>query len=481
MSAKSAKDVMEENARKRKREEEEQDDEAGGSETEIGTTEKPAEGLKLTSKKAKKQKKDDKPSVKDKAREQVAGDEQADTEDQKRLKAEKNKMKKERRKEKAAVKQEKLAVKKARKLEAAKVEEAKQLDDIAADYKGDDVEMEKIDRIEDITPDNDTDGIDQAAATSPSSIFDSPQFDGAPAHSGTSSISSIQPATSNVDTPDQLSKPISTTGLTKQRKLPAYDPEELKARLQARIEALRAARNADGLNGKPARSRQELLDARREKEARRKALIKEQRQKARQEEEEEAALNPSPQGSGSPLLSTPASPAWDGSSLNNFSFGRIAFGDGTQADASLSNLIEPRKRKGPQDPKSALAAAEAKQKRLAGLDEGKRADIAEKDRWLNAKKHAHGERVRDDTSLLKKTLKRKEAQKRKSETEWKGRLDGVEKGKQARQKKREDNLRKRKEEKGAKGKKKGGSKVGKKAKPRPGFEGSFRAGGAKKK
>ncbi len=116
-----------------------------------------------------------------------------------------------------------------------------------------------------------------------------------------------------------------------------------------------------------------------------------------------------------------------------------------------------------------------KRARVSGLDERKRADIEEKDLWLNAKKRAHGEKVRDDMSLLKKTLKRKEKAKLKSESEWNERITGVQKGQEMRQKKREENLRKRKEEKGGKGKGKAkGKKPGKKSK-RPGFEGSFRS------
>jgi hypothetical protein len=118
------------------------------------------------------------------------------------------------------------------------------------------------------------------------------------------------------------------------------------------------------------------------------------------------------------------------------------------------------------------------------LDEEKRADIEEKDMWLNAKKRAHGERVRDDTSLLKKALKRKETAKKRSEREWKDRLDTVKKGKDMKQQKREDNLRKRRDSKGQSGGgKKAGAGGGGKGKPRPGFEGSFKAkvGGGKKK
>ncbi|TKA68791.1 hypothetical protein B0A49_10446 [Cryomyces minteri] len=272
-------------------------------------------------------------------------------------------------------------------------------------------------------------------------------------------------------------------------KLPKIDPEVLKARLQARIEELRARRKADGPNGQPARNRQELLDARRKKEEQRRQHKKELRQKAKEEERLAAEGSHSPLSidifsprSPAPIdvsidIFSPRSPAPIDEQPNNFSFGRVAFPDGAEADASLTNLIDRKPKKGPQDPRTALQAANTRASRLAGLDDAKRADIAEKDLWLNAKKRAHGERVRDDTSLLKKTLKRKEKAKGKSEREWDERIDGVKKGQEMRQKKREANLAKRKEEKGMKGKgaSKGKGKMGKKGKGRPGFEGSFKA------
>jgi hypothetical protein len=127
-----------------------------------------------------------------------------------------------------------------------------------------------------------------------------------------------------------------------------------------------------------------------------------------------------------------------------------------------------------------MKAAENKRARLNCLDEEKRREIEEKDQWLNARKRAHGEKIKDDVVLLKKTLKRKEKVKKKSEKEWKERIEGVEKGKAMRQKKREENLRKRREGKGSKGKKKVG-KSRKKVQRRPGFEGSFAAKTAEKK
>ncbi|KAI9797868.1 MAG: surfeit locus protein [Piccolia ochrophora] len=293
-------------------------------------------------------------------------------------------------------------------------------------------------------------------SASPSLAPESPNFDVSAGQSGASSTSSIDAAA-----------PKTRTGrVEKPRKIPV-DSAELRARLQARIEALRAARKADGLDGKPARNRAELLEARRRKEMERKAHKKELRLKEKEEERqatERALAMRSPPHIGSPLRT----PTLD--SGNNFSFGRVSFKDGQQVDAGLSHLLDPHKTKGPQDPLGALKAAEHKQSRLQNLNESSRQDIEEKDMWLNARKRAQGDKVRDNTSLLKKTLKRREKAKKRSEGQWTERLEGVEKAKNAKQKRREDNLRKRKEETG--GKK--GKKV-KKVQRRPGFEGSFRA------
>ena len=72
-------------------------------------------------------------------------------------------------------------------------------------------------------------------------------------------------------------------------------------------------------------------------------------------------------------------------------------------------------------------------------------------------------------------MKRKEKAKKKSEKEWGERVEGVKKGQEIRQKKREANLAKRREEKGGGKKVGGGGKKGGGKKMRPGFEGSFRA------
>ncbi|KAK3674607.1 hypothetical protein LTR78_005693 [Recurvomyces mirabilis] len=331
----------------------------------------------------------------------------------------------------------------------------------------------------------------EASSAPSTAAVDSPAFDVATNHSAASSSSSIvppslpeqtkqsattKPAKPTVDTTAAqaaIKKSDPTSGTSSPKiQLPNIDQAQLQERLRQRIEELRARRKADGPEGKPAKSRQDLLEQRRKKEEQRKAAKKEQRRQAKDDEQwkREEQLR----GSGSPMSMDMFSPR---TQENNFSFSRLAFEDGTSADPTMSTLADPRKKKGPQDPRTALEAAQKKQARISGLDAEKRADIADKDMWLNAKKRAHGERVRDDTSLLKKALKRKEKGKSKSEKAWQEREENVVKGREMKQKKREANLAKRKEDKGGnKGGKKGPQKGGaKKGGKRPGFEGRFKA------
>ncbi|KAK3707011.1 hypothetical protein LTR37_012343 [Vermiconidia calcicola] len=451
----------------------------------------------------------------------VKSDEDADTaEATRRIKADRRKEKRQAKKEKKERKQAKAEAKKARKqdqdLDEAQAERAQSemdVDESDAEAIPEErlAELNHLD-VAGLAETNGTDREDEkeddaasnmsSAPTTP--LIDSPAFDVATNHSVSSSSSSILPpstaenstrprqskpsANLTLDTdkaPASISKPTTTTTTTTTSPpsgisspkihLPEADRAEAQERIRARIEALRAARKADG----PARSRQELLDQRRKKTEQKKVTKKAQREKAK--EDEQRRLEAKLRGSGSPL-GTPSevfSPKAK-EPATSYSFSRLAFEDGTAADASLTALHDPKRKKGPQDPKTALAAAQNKQSRLAGYDEHKRADIAEKDRWLSASKRAHGERVRDDTSLLKKALKRKEKGKNKSEEQWKEREQAVVKGREMKQKKRENNLAKRREEKGGKGGKKGkpsagggGKKGGGKKPPkkRAGFEG----------
>ncbi|POS85424.1 SURF6-domain-containing protein, partial [Erysiphe pulchra] len=217
----------------------------------------------------------------------------------------------------------------------------------------------------------------------------------------------------------------------KQIKVP-IDPDLLRSRLASRIEALRAARKADGPDGRPARNRQELLEARRKKEEQRRAHKKEFRIKAKAEEEARrlAAIISARNSNESSIESAIIDPV-----DQNLSFSRVSFADGQQLTDDLSSLKILHRKRGPQDIATSLLINEKKRQKLNGLDEKKRTEIEVKDLWLNAKKRVHGEKLRNNTTLLKKTLKRKEKAKKKSETEWTERTEGVAKRQAMRQKK----------------------------------------------
>jgi hypothetical protein len=369
---------------------------------------------------------------------------------------------KEKRKDKQAKKKQKDDTKKAQGAEFSKGLTKPSESDDEAEENDDDDEVDDLDHAEERIQDLDVSGlIEEGQSTAPSTT----------ANSNSSTASVVSAASSSSSVPPSGEAPPEK----KQKKPLQIDEESRKlfqARLTAKLEAMRASRKADGPDGRPARNRAELIEARRKKEAERKAAKKVSRQElkedeARQKAEEQLARIRG--GSGSPSIFPPRSPENE----RSFNFGRVAWQDGQQLDSSLSRFQESKKRKGKSDAKTALDAATKKQARINGLDETKRKDIEDKDLWLAAKKRAQGEKVFDDVNLLKKTLKRQEKQKSKSKQEWKERLTNVQDGKEKRQKKREENLKKRREEKGQKGKKKV-KKAGKKVK-RPGFEGTFKA------
>lgn len=305
---------------------------------------------------------------------------------------------------------------------------------------------------------------EEATRTSQSSTPASPTFD-SPADNPMAELASTTTSIAS----EAAGSSERTSSSSKKLKVPS-DTTELRARLAAKIASLRAARKADGPDGTPIRTRQELIESRRLKQIKSKAHKKElwQKQKAEEDKKREEALA---SARNSPMLSfgSPGSPEQE----NNFSFGRMAFTDGTLMSQDLSYAKDNSGKKKPNlDPKSALAKLEAQKKRLANLDDDKRKEVLEKETWLAARKRAGGEKVRNDESLLKKAVKRKEKVKKKSEKEWSERIDGVKYAQKQKAQKRESNIRQRKEQKQAgKAGKKGKGKGPTKKKGRPGFEG----------
>ena len=484
-NAKSAKDILDEqvaNERKRKREED-----GDKSDSERVEREKPISDSAKKRKQTKKQKREEKGvatslhNPTDKLNRDIqSGDTQNDeiiAKEKAAKRREKRRRKKEAKAEASAFKAKAKAEKKAQERAEKKTQQKPLAKDSknAADFLDSSEDDDEASAGADIGPitmeDIDEIPSHPSPSTSTLSTSRSPAFDASNPHSGSSSISSMAPPANGEVNAGEVKTSTHQSTFHKPK------PEQLKARLIDRIEALRAARHPAGA---PAKNRQELMEQRRAKEEQRRAHKKELRRQAKEEEERQridTLTRGSPLLSGTPLHS-PGSPLTPSSESNSFSFGRINFSNGQCLASNLSSVLNDKsKAKGPSDPHTALLAAQKKQSRLNSFDETKCADIAEKDDWLNARKRAHGERTRDDTSLLKKTLKRKEKQKKKSEKEWNERIEGVKKGQDFKQKKREANLQKRKEEKGSKGSKKSGEGgAAKKGKPkaRPGFEGSFR-------
>lgn len=446
-SHRSAKDVMDENARKRKREAEGEspsssDDSSSDIELDI-EKEKPLEGLKVASQKQKKQKTQH-PEVDDTTQPQSNGAREDAAAIREKAKVDKKKQKADKKKEKLS-----------------KTQEKQELESLQQNFQAlnDDSHNADEDLDDDGIEDLDVDGLveEQPVSTTATNSHAS----SSPVASAVSSSSSTVPPAEKPQKPVKVSK---------------VDPIQraaFQARLTAKLEAMRAARKADGPDGRPARNRAELIESRRKKEAERRAARKMGRQVAKEDEErfraeEQLAMV---RGSASPLFPYRSTPENE----PNLSFGRVAWKDGQQLQSGLSGFLDAKNKKGKSDIKTALLAAEKKKARINALDETKRKEIEEKDMWLDAKKRVQGEKVHNDPTLLKKSVKRQEKAKTKSSEEWNDRKLNVEKGKAMRQKKRETNLQKRKDEKGNKGKGKG-KKVSKPAKKvkRPGFEGTFR-------
>ncbi|KAI0554367.1 SURF6-domain-containing protein [Xylaria curta] len=449
----SVKEVMDDQARKKRKHDQMQDGDEDWSEVEGIEAEKPRQGMKKkTAKEAKKKQKQEA--------------EEAELNEKERRKEEKKAARKERKAEQQRLRdEEQRTVAGVNKSKVGKREDKSNTvpnSDVSqpdptqesAESSGD--EAAEADEQADADEAHDSDS-DSKSIRSPTDTPQSPIFDtnGTPADpteqapSVTTSVSSTDP----------------TSDKPKHKKIPA-DSAALRARLAARIQALRDARKADK-DGKPIRTREELLESRRQKQAERKAHKKELRQQAKLEEERKreealASARESPGGILSPSVDIEE---------QNFAFGRVGFGDGSQLSHDLTHVLNRTPKKGPSDPKTALLKIQNQKKRLETMDQEKRNDIEEKEAWLTARRRAEGEKIKDDEKMLKKAVKRKASAKKKSSKEWAARKEGVEKSIKDRQKKREENIRKRRDEKllGKAGRKKGA----KKTKGRAGFEGSF--------
>lgn len=117
---------------------------------------------------------------------------------------------------------------------------------------------------------------------------------------------------------------------------------------------------------------------------------------------------------------------------NSILFNKFDFGEG--------------KKKKKENLKQLLAKAESDQKRIEEIsqaDEERGKELTEKMKWRKVLDKAQGKERKDDASLLKKTLKKRESKKKVSSRKWREREANQEQLKEKRQEKRECHIQER--------------------------------------
>ncbi|GMM32336.1 ribosome biosynthesis protein [Martiniozyma asiatica (nom. inval.)] len=258
--------------------------------------------------------------------------------------------------------------------------------------------------------------------------------------------------------------------------------KELKAKLQAKIQNMREKRKAPGTKVPgAATSRQQILEERRKK-----AEIRKEKKKEIISDQESSSDDDDDENNNNKDADD------DDDIAKSVMFSNIKFGENELVSSDMTSIRKIGKKKGPanNDLKAHLKIIEKEKQRLADMDKDSRAKEAEKHKWQKALAGIQGEKLKDDEKLLKKALRRKDSQKRKSEREWRDRKQLVADELKMKQDRREENLRIRKANKG-KGKKQQvkqlpsykRSRANKKlaGTKRAGFEGGVKSGKMNKK
>eukprot|EP00095_Tigriopus_kingsejongensis_P002035 maker-scaffold556_size137522-snap-gene-0.29 protein:Tk02035 transcript:maker-scaffold556_size137522-snap-gene-0.29-mRNA-1 annotation:"surfeit locus protein 6 homolog" len=102
------------------------------------------------------------------------------------------------------------------------------------------------------------------------------------------------------------------------------------------------------------------------------------------------------------------------------------------------------------DPKVALQKIKKHKEKLKSLKQAGKSEevqqITETTAWQTAQDKAEGAKIKDDETLLKKSIKKQEQRKKSSKKKWDDRVSQVDQKKSTFQKKRTDNLKKRKDQ-----------------------------------
>ncbi|EPX75197.1 ribosome biogenesis protein Rrp14-C [Schizosaccharomyces octosporus yFS286] len=213
--------------------------------------------------------------------------------------------------------------------------------------------------------------------------------------------------------------------------------EELQKKLHEKIDKFRSQRKLPKDTDRKA-----LLQSRKEKAEQRAQAKKKAKAAAREAELKKGAeRNAASQGKELESLDH-ASDSADGKP--DITYGTLLLG---QDKFTNGELKKSGKRKGPTDVYGAMKHLEAKRARIEKYDEEKKKKIEESDTWHRVLLQAEGKKLQDNEKLLKKTMKRKEKEKKKSSMAWLERNKAVHQTMALRQKKREENLQKRRDSK----------------------------------
>jgi hypothetical protein len=221
---------------------------------------------------------------------------------------------------------------------------------------------------------------------------------------------------------------------------------DLKEKLQKKLQELAAKRSTSTLDEKKTpKSRQEILEKRRIKKLERK-------------KNKSSGIKSTKENFNTDQGILPLSLTGKESKNIGMQFSQIDLPTESVSHKNLNPEDLGKKRKGSTDLAGKLQKALVKKQKFEKLKQQepeKAQEKLEKEKWQKVEALASGEKVKDDVSLLKKSLKRKEILKKKSAQTWSERKKTLDYQLKEKQKKRQENIDQRK-------------------KKRPGFEGSLR-------
>lgn len=253
------------------------------------------------------------------------------------------------------------------------------------------------------------------------------------------------------DHEDEAEQPVKKTLNTKDHKSErTFKMEALSQKLREKLQVMKEKRKGPGsrVEGAPSSREAILVQRNRKKELRRRRLEEE---KLNHNESFEDSDSESDSDLDEQLSHNTCKDTGEISSKDVI-FQNIVFDDESRLTSDLQKFRKAPKIKGPfkNDIKAHLNLAEAKRANIESKDELQQIMTKQREEWKNTMLKIEGVKLKDDEKLLRKALKKKEAKKRKSAIEWKGRERTVANSIADKQKRREENLAIRRGNKGVK-------------------------------